>query len=95
MNITDSNKIGTAGPGNSLVSRPDAELGASEDAAQRPAASTESSTLEVSDAVAQVISDAEFDAAKVEELRQAIQAGNYPLDPRRIAESFLVIEELI
>ena len=95
MNITDSNKIGTAGLGNSPVKQPDTELGANEEVAQRPAASTGSSTLEVSDAVSRVISDAEFDAAKVEELRQAIQAGNYPLDPRGIAESFLVIEELI
>jgi negative regulator of flagellin synthesis FlgM len=94
MNITDSDKIGSAGSGSSPVSR-GTQLGASDEAAQRTAPSVGSSTLEVSDAVAQVISDAEFDAAKVEELRQAIQAGNYPLDPRRIAESFLVIEELI
>ena len=95
MNITDSNKIGTAGQGNSSVSQPGRELGASDEAPQPLSPSAGSSTLEVSDAVAQVISEAEFDAAKVEELRQAIQAGNYPLDPRRIAESFLVIEELI
>ena len=95
MNITDSDKIGSAGSGSSPVSQRGTQLGASDEAAQRLAPSAGSSTLEVSDTVAQVISDAEFDAAKVEELRQAIQAGNYPLDPRRIAESFLVIEELI
>jgi negative regulator of flagellin synthesis FlgM len=95
MNITDASKIGTTGPGSSPAREQNVELGTSGDAAQRLSPPTGTSTLEVSDTVAQVISDAEFDATKVEELRQAIQAGNYPLDPRRIAESFLVIEELI
>lgn len=95
MNITDASKIGTTGPGSSPAHAQNAELGTSDDAAQRLSPPTGTSTVEVSDTVAQVISDAEFDATKVEELRQAIQAGNYPLDPRRIAESFLVIEELI
>ena len=95
MNITDASKIGTTGPGSSPAREQNVELGTSGDAAQSLSPPTGTSTLEVSDTVAQVISDAEFDAAKVEELRQAIQAGNYPLDPRRIAESFLVIEELI
>ena len=37
----------------------------------------------------------EFDRAKVDSIRQAIQNGQYPLNPRRIAESFVALENLI
>jgi len=37
----------------------------------------------------------EFDRAKVDAIRYAIHNGQYPLDPRRIAESFVAIEQLI
>ena len=37
----------------------------------------------------------EFDRAKVDAIRNAIQNGQYPLDPRRIAESFVAIEQMI
>jgi flagellar biosynthesis anti-sigma factor FlgM len=36
-----------------------------------------------------------FDHAKVEAIKQAVQSGQYPLDPRRMAESFLAMERLI
>ena len=36
-----------------------------------------------------------FDREKVEAIKQAIREGNYPLDDRRIAESFFAIERLI
>ena len=37
----------------------------------------------------------DFDAAKVEEIKTALAEGSYPLDPRRIAESFVVIESML
>ena len=37
----------------------------------------------------------EFDAAKVEQIKQALAEGNYPLDERRIAESFVAIESML
>ena len=37
----------------------------------------------------------EFDRAKVDSIKQAIQNGQYPLNPRRIAESFVALENLI
>jgi flagellar biosynthesis anti-sigma factor FlgM len=37
----------------------------------------------------------EFDRAKVEAIKTAIQQGHYPLDSRRIAESFMAIEKMI
>ena len=36
-----------------------------------------------------------FDRAKVESIKKAIKDGMYPLDPRRIAESFHAIEQMI
>lgn len=36
-----------------------------------------------------------FDRNKVESIRRAIQEGQYAVDPRRIAESFMAIERMI
>ena len=36
-----------------------------------------------------------FDPAKVQSIKKAIQDGQYPLDPRRIAESFNALERMI
>jgi negative regulator of flagellin synthesis FlgM len=36
-----------------------------------------------------------FDKAKVDAIKDALRNGNYPLDSRRIAESFAAIERLI
>ncbi len=36
-----------------------------------------------------------FDRAKVESIKQAIKDGNYPMNSRRIAESFVAIEKMI
>jgi negative regulator of flagellin synthesis FlgM len=36
-----------------------------------------------------------FDRLKVDSIKKAIEDGNYPLDPRRIAESFHAIEQMI
>lgn len=47
-------------------------------------------------AVAQkAMQEPEFDRAKVEAIKRAIQQGQYPLDSRRIAESFMAIEKMI
>jgi len=37
----------------------------------------------------------DFDRAKVDAIKQAIENGQYPLNPRRIAESFVALEQLI
>ena len=37
----------------------------------------------------------DFDRSKVDSIKQAIQNGQYPLNPRRIAESFVALENLI
>jgi flagellar biosynthesis anti-sigma factor FlgM len=52
-------------------------------------------TLELSDAAKQMLSEPPFDAAKVESIKQAIANGDYPLDARRMAESFSSLESLM
>ena len=37
----------------------------------------------------------EFDRSKVDSIKRAIEDGQYPLNPRRIAESFVALEQLI
>jgi negative regulator of flagellin synthesis FlgM len=44
---------------------------------------------------ARIKQEPEFDRAKVDAIRDAIKNGQYPLDSRRIAESFVAIEQLI
>jgi len=47
-------------------------------------------------AVAQeAMKEPQFDRAKVEAIKLAILQGHYPLDVRRIAESFVAIEKMI
>lgn len=49
----------------------------------------------LSEAAETALSDAQFDAAKVARIKQAIQDGNYPLDAKRIAENFISLERMI
>lgn len=51
--------------------------------------------LILSETARQVAERDSFDPAKVEAIKRAISDGNYPLDSRRIAESFLAIERLL
>ena len=45
--------------------------------------------------VERALAEADFDFAKVERIKAAIENGNYPLDEKRIAESFLAVERMI
>lgn len=51
--------------------------------------------LELSNVSKRVADEPSFDSVKVASIKQAIQDGQYPLDPRRIAESFHAIEQMI
>jgi len=68
--------------------------------------STESSTssaplkiggdeLKLSEATAAALESAEFDSEKVNQIKEMIAKGEYPLDEKRIAESFYALEQLI
>jgi len=37
----------------------------------------------------------DFDRSKVESIKAALQQGNYPVNPRRIAENFVALENMI
>jgi negative regulator of flagellin synthesis FlgM len=69
----------------------DAASAALEKAAAQPA----SDEFILSEAAESALADAEFDAAKVARIKEAIQEGNYPLDAKRIAESFMSLESMI
>lgn len=53
--------------------------------------------LVLSDVARQAMSagEATFDKARVDAIKEAITNGSYPLDSRRIAESFVILERLI
>ena len=51
--------------------------------------------VELSEAVKQAEEKAAFDEVKVRQLKQAIESGNYPLDSRKMAESFVELERLL
>lgn len=51
--------------------------------------------LALSESIAVAMKTAEFDESKVQQISEAISQGNYPLDARRIAESFVPLEKLL
>ena len=51
--------------------------------------------LHLSNVAARAMAEPDFDRVKVESIKQAIQEGQYPLNPRKIAESFPAIEHMI
>jgi negative regulator of flagellin synthesis FlgM len=69
-------------------------LAASTEAAAKPAV-PQSDELKLSQVARQAMQEPEFDRAKVDAIKLAIQQGQYPLDSRRIAENFVAIEKMI
>ena len=51
--------------------------------------------LKLSEVALKAMQEPEFDRAKVDAIKTAIQQGQYPLDSRRIAENFVAIEKMI
>jgi negative regulator of flagellin synthesis FlgM len=51
--------------------------------------------VELSGIDARAMAAPDFDSEKVERIKQAIRDGNYPLDSKRIAESFVALERVI
>ena len=52
-------------------------------------------TLSLSNVAQKAMQEPGFDRVKVDSIKKAIQEGQYPLDTKRIAESFVVIEKMI
>ena len=52
-------------------------------------------TVDLSDSVHAAEERALYDAAKVKQLRDSIESGNYTIDPKKIAEKFADLERLL
>jgi negative regulator of flagellin synthesis FlgM len=59
------------------------------------ASSSSKDEVVLSNITQQAMAEPAFDRSKVEAIKQAIQDGQYPLNPRKIAESFHAIEQMI
>jgi len=59
------------------------------------AAVAQSDEVRLSQVALQARQEPEFDRAKVEAIKTAIQQGQYPLDAQRIAENFIALEKMI
>ncbi len=64
-------------------------------AAARAPAPAADDKLELSQAARVSAQEPTFDRAKVDAIKQQIEQGQYPLDPRRMAENFLALEQMI
>ena len=58
-------------------------------------AKTGSDELVLSETAETALANAEFDSAKVARIKAAIQEGNYPIDSKKVAESFAALEGMI
>ncbi len=63
--------------------------------ASSAAAAPKDDQLVLSEVARRAMAEPGFDRAKVESIKQAIKDGSYPMNSRRIAESFSAMERLI
>lgn len=71
-----------------------ADAGSAESAKAKPTVSRQDQ-LELSDIAKKAMAEPAFDRHKVESIKLALKEGNYPLNSRHIAESFVAMEKLI
>jgi len=74
---------------------PSTAAGQQASATSTPAPSAGPDQLHLSNVASRAMAEPDFDRVKVESIKQAIQDGQYPLNPRKIAESFHAIEQMI
>ena len=65
------------------------------EAVETSTAKLEDSSVELSPELRDEISAVNFDSKKVDQIKQSIEQGNYPLDDKKIAESFIPLEKLL
>ena len=56
---------------------------------------SEDSSVELSSKLKSEIAAVSFDSKKVDQIKQSIEEGSYPLDNRKMAESFIPLEKLL
>lgn len=64
-------------------------------AAKAPAQPQGGDTVNLSNVQQRLNDQPDFDRAKIEAIKAAIQGGNYPINPGRIAQNFVSIEKMI
>jgi|TARA_B110000483_G_scaffold217855_1_gene270665 negative regulator of flagellin synthesis FlgM len=67
----------------------------SSDVAAPSAVKGDDSSVVLSAKLKSEIAAVSFDSVKVEQIKQSIELGNYPLDNKKIAESFIPLEKLL
>ena len=78
------------------IRRPEPQKAAPlEKAAKVEGLSKPTSEVSIDPNIKQALEAEHFDQSKVESIKAAIERGNYPLDDRKIAESFIPLEKLI
>lgn len=60
-----------------------------------PVRTKESDSVNLNNVKERIDAQPDFDRAKVDAIKSALQQGNYPVNPRRIAENFVSLEKLI
>ncbi len=90
--------------GNRSTARQETSKGVSEATPQTPSAARSPDTpsrpvqgeqLQLTETARRTMADPGFDRAKVDAIKTALREGTYPLDSRKIAESFVALERLI
>jgi negative regulator of flagellin synthesis FlgM len=80
----------------SAIAKVDRQSASASRSSQEPAArATGSDEVTLSNVAQRAMAQPDFDRAKVEAIKEAIQKGQYPINPRKIAESFAAIEQMI
>ena len=77
------------------VDRKSAPAAQSAESAPKPKVSAGADELSLSTVAQRAMAQPDFARAKVEAIKTAIQNGQYPLNARKIAESFVAIEQMI
>lgn len=63
--------------------------------ASTAASTTVASNVNLSNVAQKALAQPGFDRAKVESIKAAIKNGSYAIDPRRIAQSFVALEQVL
>ncbi len=74
---------------------PDSLDASAADSAKAKATVSRQDQLELSKIAQKAMAEPAFDRHKIESIKQALKEGNYPLNSRHIAESFVAMEKLI
>ena len=65
------------------------------DAAGKNNMPTQASSVTLSNVAQKVMAQPSFDRAKVDSIKKALKEGTYPINPRKIAENFVSLEQMI